>query len=174
VTRRTPTDEEDRSMSTIEPPATTPPQPVTTAYWLYLVGGVLGLIGAVIVGVLIPLSISSATAATSQALQSQSSSGSTVSTGFVIGVAVTVSVVSIVLSIGFAVAMFLLAPRMRRGSNRARIALWVLAALQIVGAFGSYGVGAVHFLVVLAALMLTALPVSNAWFRSMKPVARQA
>jgi hypothetical protein len=159
-------------MSTIEPPVSAPPQPVTTAYWLYVVGAIIGLVGAVIVAVLIPLSISSATAATAQALRNQGAGAPAQTTSFVIGIAITVSVVSILLSIGYSIAMLLLAPRMRQGSNRARITLIVLAGLQIIGAFGSYGVGAVHFLIVLAALILTVLPVSNDWFRSMRPVDR--
>jgi hypothetical protein len=161
-------------MSTIEPPVGAPPQPVTTAYWLYVVGAIIGLVGAVIVAVLIPLSISSATAATAQALKNQGAATPAQTTSMLIGVAITVSIVSILLTIGYSIAMLLLAPRMRQGSNRARTVLIVLAALQIIGVFGSYGVGAVHFLVVLAALVLTVLPVSNAWFRTMRPIAPTA
>jgi hypothetical protein len=154
-------------MSSID--RTTPaPQAVTTSYWLYIVGGILGLIGAVIVGVLIPSSIAAATSSTTQALQGQSANGVDVS-GTVTAVAVVLAVLSIVLSLVFAVLMLVLAPRMRRGSNRARITLIVLAALQVFGLLGSYGVGALHFLVVLVALILSVLPASNAWFRSMKP-----
>lgn len=156
-------------MSTIEPSVGAPPQPVTTAYWLYVAGAIIGLIGAVVVAVLIPVSISSATASTAQLLKNQGAASPAQTTSMLIGVAIAVSVVSVLLSIGYSIAMLLLAPRMRRGSNRARIALIVLAGLQIVGAFGSYGVGAVHFLVLLAALILTVLPASNAWFRSMRP-----
>ena len=156
-------------MSTIEPLAPVPPSTVNTAYWLYVVGAILGLVGAVIIGVLIPVSIDSATAGVSQALKNRGAASPAQTTTLLVGVAIAVSILSILLSIGYSVAMLKLAPRMRRGSNRARIALWILAALQIIGAFGSYGVGAVHFLIVLMALVLTALPVSNAWFRSVKP-----
>lgn len=144
--------------------AASPPQVVVTAFRLYLVGAVLGLVGAVVIAVLIPASIASARSEAVAALRNQPTS--TLTADQVVGIAVGVSVASIVLSIVWAVLIWVLAPRMRRGGRRARIALVIIAAVQAVGLLGSYGVGAVHFLVVAAAAVLTLLPSASAWFRA--------
>ena len=159
-------------MSTYDSPtdgvtAVTAPQTVTVAYWLYIVGAILGLVGAVVVGVLIPTSITTASGATTQALQGQDTNGVDVGSA-VVGVTIASAVFSIVLTVVFSVLLIVFARKMRAGRNWARIVLAVIAVLQLFGVLGAYGVGALHFLVVLAALILSFLPTSNAWFREVR------
>lgn len=146
---------------------TTAPQTVTVAYWLYVVGAILGLVGAIVVGVLIPNSIAVAGGATTQALQGQDTGGVDVN-GAVVGVTIASAVFSIVLTVVYSILFFVFARKFRAGKNWARIVLAVIAALQLFGVLGAYGIGALHFLVVIAALVLSFLPASNAWFREVK------
>jgi hypothetical protein len=139
---------------------------VTVAYWLLVVAAVLGLLGAALVGVLIPESVDANRAASALAQRRGLQVGSPGLDSAVVALAITVSTVSIVLSVAFAVAMLVLAPRMRRGGSRARIALIVLAAVQVVGIGGAYGIGLVHFLACAAVVVLLILPTTAAWFRA--------
>lgn len=141
------------------PTQTTAPQSVVTSYWLYIVGAALGIVGLIITLVTLPAAIATLQA---QLGASSSASGASAAAGILIGSAV----LGAVLSVAFAVVMVIFARRMRAGRNWARIVLAVLAALQIFGVAGSYGVGALHFLVLLAALIFSFLPTSNPYFRS--------
>jgi hypothetical protein len=158
-------------MSTTDAPTSTAPTTVTASYWLYIVGAVLGLIGALVLILTIPAQLAIAQDSLTRSLQGRDTNGVDVSSlanaavisGVVIGTIVTVA---------FSVLTIVFAQKYRQGRNWARIVLAVFAALQIFGAFNisTYGVSSLHFVVVLVALILSFLPASNAWFRAMKPV----
>jgi hypothetical protein len=154
-------------MSTIDSPTTTVPQSVAVSRLLYIIGAALGLVGAIVVGVTLPASIATATSAASQALQGRSTNGVDVG-GAVTGLAIAGAVLSIVLSVAFSILTFVFASKMRDGRNWARIVLAVFTFAQLFGVLGSYGAGAVHFLVMLVAFILSVVPTSNAWFREVK------
>lgn len=157
-------------MSTYDTPTTTKPQTITVSYWLYIVGAILGIVGAIVLIVALPASIAASQDQLNR-LQSQSTNGVDVS-GVVTGAAIGGAIFSGVLTLAFSVLTIVFARKMLLGKNWARIVLAVFAVLQIVGAFniaGTYGVSTLHFVVVLVALILSFLPTSNAWFREMKP-----
>ncbi|GAA2751941.1 hypothetical protein [Amnibacterium kyonggiense] len=147
------------------------PSSVVWSYRLYIVGAVLGLIGAVVTFIALPAAISAGTDAANRALQGQSTNGVDVA-GATTGLAVGGAVLSAVITLAFSILTIVFARKMRAGRNWARIVLAVFAALQIFGVLGSYGVGAVHFVVVVVALILSFVPTSNAWFQQQK-VAQQ-
>ena len=93
-----------------------------------------------------------------------------IATGAVIGGLV----IGTLFAVAFTVLTIVCALKVRRGRDWARIVLAVFAALQVFGVLGSSGIGLVHFLVVIAALVLSFLPASNAWFRSVGPRAGAA
>jgi predicted secreted protein len=155
-------------MSTTVTPTTAPPQPVIVSYWLYLVGAVLGLVGAIVLLVVLPSTIAASSDATSKALQGQSTDGVDVSSA-VAGITIGTTVLSVVVTLVFSVLTIVFARKYRQGKNWARVVLAVFAGLQLFGIAGAFGVGALHFLVVIAALVLSFLPSSNAWFRAVKP-----
>ncbi|MBW4041392.1 MAG: hypothetical protein HIU86_04595 [Acidobacteria bacterium] len=154
-------------MANIDTPTTAAPSTVNASHWLYIVGAILGLIGAVVLLIALPASIAAGTAAAGQALRGRATNGVDVA-GAVTGVAIGSAILSVVLTVAYAVLTIVFARKMRQGRNWARIVLAVFAALQIFGVLGAYGVGAVHFIVVLVALILSLLPASNAWFRARK------
>ena len=168
-------EEEARSMSTLDSTAVTPPQPLKVAYWLYVVGAILGIIGAILLVVVLPASIATGQAELHRTLQGQSTNGVDVQ-AFATGAAVGGVIVSDVLTLAFSILTIVFARKMLRGKNWARIVLAVFAALQVFGvlAISTFGVSTLHFVVVLIGLILSFLPTSNAWFRSMKPVAQHA
>jgi hypothetical protein len=159
-------------MSTIDTPTSTTPTTVTASYWLYIVGAVLGLIGALVLIITIPAQVAIAQDSLTRSLQGRSTNGvdvSTLANAAVVSGVVIGSIVTLV----FSVLTILFAQKYRRGRNWARIVLAVFAGLQIFGAFNinTFGVSSIHFVVVLVALILSFLPASNAWFRAMKPAA---
>ena len=127
-------------MSSIDTPVTAPPSSVTTAYWLYVVGAVLGLIGAVVVFVVLPSVIAQATSATGQALQGQDTNGVDVA-GIATGAAIGSAVLSAAMTLVFSILTIVFARKMRQGRNWARIVLAVAAGLQIFGVLGPYASG---------------------------------
>ena len=155
-------------MTSTEPSTAATPSTVTASYWLYIAGAVLGLIGAIVVLIALPASIAAGTDAAGQALQGQDTNGVDVN-GAVTGLAIAGAIVSVLLTLVFSILTILFARKMRQGKNWARIVLAVFAILQLFGVLGAFGVGALHFIVVLVALILSFLPASNAWFRTMKP-----
>jgi hypothetical protein len=122
------------------------PGTVEAAFWLYLVAPVVGLILA-----LVGLGASTTAANTAAARAG-------ISSGAVTGLLVT----GIVLDVVFLVAVIVVDMFFRRGRNWARITLTVLAVVSFF--FG----GIFTFLLAVVALILSWLPASNAWFRSVK------
>ena len=121
------------------------PGTVETAFWLYLAAPVIGLI----------LSLLSIGRVTSSAAASNLPQGA-VMAGVAIG---------IVINVIYLVAVIVIDIFFRRGANWARIVLTVLAALSV---FGILGLGAITFVIGLVAIILSWLPASNAWFRSVR------
>jgi hypothetical protein len=163
-------------MSTADSTVIAPPQTVRIAYWLYIVGAILGIIGAIVLAITLPASIASGQAALNRSLQGQSTKGIDVE-AFATGAAIGGVAISGVITLAFSILTIVFARKMLLGRNWARIVLAVFAAAQIFGAFnvvGTYGVSSLHFIVVLAGLILSFLPASNAWFRAMKPVRQYA
>lgn len=154
-------------MSTTDAPVTAAPQPVRISSVLYIVGAVLGLVGAVVLLVTLPATMATSQDALNRSLQGRSTNGVDVA-GIANGAAVGGAIFSVVLTVVFSILTILFARKMLQGKNWARVVLIVFAALQVFGVLGSYGVGALHFLVVLAALILSVVPTSNAWFREIK------
>lgn len=150
------------------PSTAPPPKTVTTAYWLYVVGAVLGLIGAIVSFIALPAVLQQAIDQANRSLQGRDTGGIDV-TGLATGSVITGVVIGAVVTLAFTVLTIVFAVKFRQGRNWARIVLAVFAALQIFGVLGTYGIGAVHFLVVLAALILSFVTPSNVWFREMRP-----
>ena len=148
-------------------PLTPAPQTVRTSALLYLIGAVLGIIAAVVTLVTLPGVIDEARRQAEIAVQGQDTGGVDVG-GFAVGFAIAVTVLSVVVAVVLAVLTILFARRMRAGRNWARIVLAVFAGLQILGVTAAFGAGALRFLVALAALILSFLPTSNAWFRQLR------
>lgn len=123
----------------------TRPGTVETAFWLYLAAPVIGLI----------LSLVSIGRVTSSAAAAHLPQAAVVA-GVVIG---------IVINVIYLVAVIVIDTFFRRGANWARIVLTVLAALSV---FGILGLGAITFVIGLVAIILSWLPASNAWFRSLR------
>jgi hypothetical protein len=123
----------------------TRPGTVETAFWLYLAAPVIGLI----------LSLVSIGRVTSSAAASHLPQGAVIA-GVVIG---------IVINVIYLIAVIVIDTFFRRGANWARIVLTVLAALSV---FGVIGLGAITFVIGLVAIILSWLPASNAWFRSVR------
>ena len=125
------------------------PGTVDAAFWLYLVAPIVGLVlGLVNLGT----SIGAASATAANAGVGNGAVGAAVAIGLVIDVVYLVAF--IVIDVFF-----------RRGANWARIVLTVLGALSI---FGIIGLGAIPFVLYAIAIVLSWLPASNAWFRSLK------
>jgi hypothetical protein len=156
-------------MSSFEPTVATQPRSVLWSYRLYLVAAILGVVGIVLSLVLLPATIDAATQSAIRAAQGQDTQGvdyAAVGRGIAIGatvLAVAIQVVLIVLTVVFA-------RKMNQGRNWARIVLLVLAVLQLFGVLGAFGVGALQFVLLVVAAILSFLPASNAWFRQQKAV----
>jgi hypothetical protein len=158
--------------SITEPARTTAPQPVRTAYILYVVSAVLGLVGFAISLAFLP----AATAAAEQQLQGQNTQGVDVH-AIAVGTAIGAAVIGGIIAIAFAVLTIVFAAKMRKGRNWARIVLLVFAALHVLGLIGLVA-GATPILSAVLSLLvaitaaiaaiLSFLPESSAWFRSMK------
>jgi hypothetical protein len=124
------------------------PRTVDAAFWLYLVSPIIGLV----------LSFVSISATTSSAAAANLPQGA-VMAGVVLG---------IVINVLYLVAVIVIDTFFRRGANWARIVLTVLAALSVFGVLSLHGLGTITFLVALAAIVLSWVPASNAWFRSVR------
>jgi len=139
-------------MTTSSPTTTTTtgrPGTVDGAFWLYLVAPIVGLVlGLVNLGT--SVSAASATAANA---------------GVGHGAVVAAVVIGLVIDVVYLVAFIVIDVFFRRGANWARIVLTVLGALSI---FGILGLGAIPFILYAVAIVLSWLPASNAWFRSLK------
>jgi len=162
-----------------EPASTTAPQPVRTASLLYIVSAVLGLVGFAISLVLLP----AATTAAEQALQSQGGAQGVDVHAIAVGTAIGAAVLGGLVAIAFAVLTIVFAAKMRKGRNWARIVLLVFAALHVLGLIGLIAgttpvLSAVISLLVAItaaiAAILSFLPESSAWFRSVKSAPRTA
>jgi hypothetical protein len=123
----------------------TRPGTVETAFWLYLAAPVIGLI----------LSFVSIGRVTSSAAAANLPHAAVLA-GVVIG---------IVINVIYLIAVIVIDTFFRRGANWARIVLTVLAGLSV---FGILGLGAITFVIGLVAIILSWLPASNAWFRSVR------
>jgi hypothetical protein len=156
-------------MSSYDTSVTAQPRSVLWSYRLYLIGAILGAIGIVLTLVLLPAAIDAAVQSATRAAQGQNTRGvdyEAVGRGVAIGsvaLSVVIQVILIVLEIVFARKMF-------QGRNWARIVLLVLAIVQILGVLGAVGVGALQFIVLIVAAILSFLPASSAWFRSQRDV----
>jgi hypothetical protein len=124
------------------------PGAVDVAFWLYLAAPVIDL-------VLSLLSIGSVNASAAAAKLPQ-------------GAVVAGIVIGIVVNVLYLVAVVVIDMFFRRGANWARIVLTVLAALSV---FGVLGLGAIPFVISVVAIILSWLPASNAWFRSVRGAA---
>lgn len=160
-------------MSSTHTPSTAAPSTVTASFWLYVVGAILGIVGAIVLVAILPSQLAAGQDRLNEALQGRSTNGVDVN-GIASGALIGGAVFSVVLTVVFSVLTLVVARMMRRGRNWARIVLAVIAGLQLFGVAGTYGAGAVHFLVMLAAAILSFLPASNAWFRAMRPDATTA
>ncbi|MCU1474994.1 hypothetical protein [Amnibacterium sp.] len=125
------------------------PGTVEAAFWLYLIAPVVGLILA-IVGI---------GAATNAGNAAAAKAG--VSTAAVSGLIVA----SIVLNVVLLVAVIVIDLFFRRGANWARIVMTVLGVLSF------FAGGFLTFVISLVAIILSWLPASNAWFRSVRGTA---
>jgi hypothetical protein len=121
------------------------PGAVDAAFWLYLAAPVIDL-------VLSLLSIGSVNASAAAAKLPQ-------------GAVIAGVVIGIVVNVLYLVAVVVIDTFFRRGANWARIVLTVLAALSV---FGVLGLGAIPFVISVVAIILSWLPASNAWFRSVR------
>jgi hypothetical protein len=154
---------------------TTTPRPVNTAYWLYVVGAVLGLVGFVVSLILLPSVVSAA----EHQFQAQDTKGVDVH-AVALGAAIGGAVFGGLIAVAFFVLTVVFAAKMRKGRNWARIVLLVFAVLHVLGLAGlatgnTSALSAVLSLLVAiasaVAAVLSFLPESNAWFRAAKPVA---
>jgi hypothetical protein len=135
---------------------------------LYLIASALGLVGIVVSLVLLPGAIDRSIAAFATEAQRQRVAdfdAESLGRASAIGGTVLGAVIAVVLS----VLTFLFARKLRRGRNWARTVLLVFAVLQIAGVISAAGVGALQFVVVAVAAVLSFLPASTAWFRAVKP-----
>ncbi|MBT2504177.1 hypothetical protein [Curtobacterium sp. ISL-83] len=143
------------------------PRLVTVAFWLYLLTALAHVVGIIITATMLP--------AAQQAAKSQiARSGASTHGVDMNGVVGATFVVSIVIGVLFIIAFIIFDLLMRRGANWARIVLLIITILGITGVAGAYGVGAVGVIASIIAAILTFLPASNAWFRSVKEQKRAA
>ncbi|MFH5878607.1 hypothetical protein [Arthrobacter sp. NA-172] len=141
------------------------PKLVNISFWLIIAAGVLTLIG-------IPFSIASLNSAAGkgmidQALAAQGANTSGVDTASVIGVIVTVMVI---FSVIFAGLYALVAFKVRKGKNWARILGTVFAAISLLG-LTQIGMGTITILLGIAAMVMLYLPASAPYFRKAQPFA---
>ena len=156
-------------------PATAPAAPATVvwSYRLYLIGAVLAVIGIVLSFVLLPAAIDAAVRAANQVAQSRDTQGIDVE-ALARGSAIAGVVIGVALALVYAILTFVFAGKLRQGRNWARIVLLIFAILQVGGIVSTYGVGLLQFLVFIAAAILSFLPASNEWFRTVAPRPRTA
>ena len=148
-------------------PSTTPPTSVLWSYRLHLIGAALGLLTIVLTLLLLPATIDAAVRQTGQMLQGQSTEGLDVE-AIARGTAIGSAALGIAFALIVSVLTIVFARKMIQGRNWARIVLTVFAGLQLFGVFAPFGVGLLHLLVLVAAVVLSFLPASNAWFRARK------
>ncbi|HEY0374752.1 MAG TPA: hypothetical protein VGC94_08140 [Amnibacterium sp.] len=128
------------------------PGTVEAAFWLFLVTPIIGLILGLV-------NLGGGISAANQVAARAGVGGGAVIAGIVIGL-----VIDIVLLAAFIVVDVFF----RRGANWARIVLTVLGALSV---FGIIGLGAITFVLYVVAIILSWLPASSAWFRSVRGTA---
>jgi hypothetical protein len=157
------------SSTTTSTTGTAPAAPgsVVWSYRLYLIGAILGLVGIVLSLVLLPATIDAAVQRATGQLQGRSTQGLDVE-AITRGSAIAGAVIGVAIAVVFSVLTIVFARKLRQGRNWARIVLVVFAALQVFGILSVFGLGALQFLVVAAAAVLSFLPASNAWFREHK------
>jgi len=127
------------------------PIELKVSYWIWLIGGLLGLLGGVI-----------------------GFFGSLVLFSFAPGIAVLVLVLVLV-ALVLAAAQIVLALRMKEGKEWARLALTIVAGISLVLAIingasmgGQGGGNWFGFVIALVATVLMWLPNSQLWFKSVK------
>lgn len=126
------------------------PTELKVSYWIWLVGGMLGVLGTFF-GLLATLALF------------------TVAPGLA-----AVLLILVLLALALAVAQIVLALKMKEGREWARLALTIVAGITLVLAFigGSVGEGIgnnwLGFLISAAATVLMWLPNSQAWFNAVK------
>jgi hypothetical protein len=139
------------------------PQLVNVSFWMILACGLLTLIA-------IPLTIallnsSEGQSMIEQALESQGSQGAEISVSSIVGVAVTfVVIISLIMAGLYALVAF----KIRKGKNWARILGTVLAAISLLG-LSQLGLGTLTILLGIAAIVLLYLPASAPYFRKAQP-----
>lgn len=131
--------------------STAMPTELKVSYWIWLIGGLLGLLGGVI-GLF----------------------GSFVLLAVVPGIGVLVLLLVLV-ALALAAAQIILAMKMKEGREWARFALTIVAGISLLlavigagAADGRSGSGWPGFIISLAATVLMWLPNSQAWFASMR------
>jgi hypothetical protein len=135
------------------------PQLVNVSFWMILVAGLLTLVS-------IPVTIATLNSAEGQsmiqdALDAQDTSGSEISVSSIVGVAVTfVVIISLIMAGLYALVAF----KIRKGKNWARILGTVLAAISLLG-LAQVGLGTITILLGVAAMVLLYLPATAPYFR---------
>jgi hypothetical protein len=126
------------------------PTELKVSYWIWLIGGMLGVLGTFF-GLLATLAV------------------------FTVAPALAALILVLVLvALALAVAQIVLALKMKEGKEWARLALTIVAGVSLVLAFigGSVGEGIgnnwLGFLISAAATVLMWLPNSQAWFNTVK------
>jgi hypothetical protein len=142
-------------------PAVAPPQQVTIAFWLYIVGALLSLVSLIIS--LATIGSLKTTLQRQLATQGQQISDSTLNA--TIGVSITFAIIFGLLYIA---AYVLFAFFMRRGANWARIVLLIVTVLSLFGILDGYGLGAARVIVGVIATILIFLKPANEYFRAVK------
>ncbi|MEC5179790.1 hypothetical protein [Arthrobacter sp. CG_A4] len=126
------------------------PTELKVSYWVWLIGGLLGLLGGIIVLF-----------------------GSFVLFAFAPGVGLVVLLLALV-ALALAAAQIVLAMKMKEGHEWARFALTIVAGISLLlniisaGAVDGRGTNWSGFLISLAATVLMWLPNSQAWFASVR------
>jgi hypothetical protein len=142
-------------------PAVTPPQQVTIAFWLYLLGALLSLVSLII-------SIATIGALKSDLQKQLAAQGQQLSDNAV-NAAVGVSIaIAVVFGLLYLAAYVLFAFFMRRGANWARIVLLIVTVLSLFQVLGAYGVGGARVVVGVIATILIFLKPANEYFRAVK------
>ncbi|UKA58097.1 hypothetical protein [Arthrobacter sp. FW306-2-2C-D06B] len=141
------------------------PQLVNISFWLMIAAGVLTLIG-------IPFTIATLNSPAGksmfdQALAAQGNNASGVDTSTFISIAITFLVI---FSVIFAGLYALVAFKVRKGKNWARILGTVFAAISLFG-LTQLGMGTITILLGIAAIVLLYLPASAPYFRKAQPFA---
>lgn len=135
------------------------PQLVNVSFWMILAAGILTLISIPITIAL--LNSSEGQSMIQDALDAQGTSGSEISVSSIVGVAITfVVIISLIMAGLYALVAF----KIRKGKNWARILGTVFAAISLLG-LTQIGVGTITILLGVAAMVLLYLPATAPYFR---------